>query len=217
MDFRPTPYGWHNCPAVHARRDRPLHHAAVESVCGGPGNSWWAEFEGAYAEAARFVEQAFVWASERGGDTLGPSDRVLDFGSGWGRITRMLLTRHRATQLYCLDVDPEMTALVQSTLPGVNALTGSAFPPSALGTGTMAQAYAFSVFSHLAEEAHAQWAGEFGRLLTPGGLAFITVLDELFSIRLRGAGTGRARDRRSVCGELGADGARCPKSAGGLP
>ncbi len=124
--------------------------------------------------------------------------RVLDFGSGWGRISRFLLDRVPSTAIFAVDVDPEMTALVNSTLPGVNAITTSPLPPSVLADGTIDLAVAFSVFSHLSPHAHEAWAAEFGRLIRPGGTAAITVLEQGFvdgvedAQRARAAGTADA-------------------------
>jgi hypothetical protein len=36
------------------------------------------------------------------------------------------------------------------------------------------------VFSHLSGRAHATWAAEFGRILSPGGVVALTVLDDSF-------------------------------------
>ena len=143
-----------------------------------------ASFGAAYKEAAAFVNQARTWRAELGL----PTDRrnvVLDFGSGWGRISRMLLEDQAPTDLYCLDVDPSMTALIQTTLPGVNAMTGTPLPPSVLGDGVVTEAFAFSVFSHLSEAAHAAWATEFGRIVAPGGLVYITTLEKDFLRQVR--------------------------------
>jgi Methyltransferase domain len=189
-------------------------------------------FGAAYKEAAAFVDQARSWHGELVTDPPG-RDIVLDFGSGWGRITRMLLADHAATDLYCLDVDPSMTALIQTTLPGVNAITGTPMPPSVLGEATVTEAYAFSVFSHLSEHAHAAWAAEFGRLVAPNGLVFITTLEKDFLRQVRNcqkavangsdspfhqslaalipdvAEAGRAYDRGEfIYGDPGADGPR---------
>jgi SAM-dependent methyltransferase len=137
-----------------------------------------ATFEEAFREAAAFVQQGEAWID---GNPVAPPDTlVLDFGSGWGRITRLLLTQFNPAQIYCLDVDPAMTALVDVTLPGVNIVTGSSLPPSPFRDGLFSRVYAFSVFSHLAEQAHQLWAQEFGRVVAPGGFACITVLDEVF-------------------------------------
>jgi hypothetical protein len=137
-----------------------------------------ASFESAYSEAGRFVQQAVDWAAE-----LRPFDesvRVLDFGAGWGRISRMLLGTVPSSRLYAMDVDQDMVALVESTLPGINCLISQPYPPTIIADGALTHALAFSVFSHLAEDAHAAWAAEFGRVVQPDGLVFITVLDQLF-------------------------------------
>lgn len=141
-----------------------------------------ASMEPAYAEAGRFVGQAIEWASAT--RPIGTQSRVLDFGAGWGRISRMLLSAVPSQRLYAVDVDQRMIALIGSTLPGVNCLVGEPYPPSVLADRSMTHAFAFSVFSHLSEPAHAAWAAEFGRLIAPGGLVFLTVLDGLFFLQV---------------------------------
>jgi SAM-dependent methyltransferase len=143
-----------------------------------------ASYEDAYAEAAAFVGQAEQWCDTYRAP-LEASAGVLDFGVGWGRISRMLLTRIAPTRLFGLDVDDDMVALVQQTLPGVSVCVVEPQPPSPLREGLIQHAFAFSVFSHLAEEPHRQWAAEFGRLVEPGGMVFITVLDQVFLHQIR--------------------------------
>lgn len=151
-------------------------------------------YESAYAEADSFVrvadEMARKWGV--GGGGLGGASRVVDFGSGWGRISRTLLRQVKPTDLYCLDVDAEMTALVNTTLPGVNAMTVKPMPPTPLGDSTFDAVLAFSVFSHLSPAAHEAWAAEFGRITSTGAVVVITVLDELFFTQVRGAQKGVA-------------------------
>ncbi len=133
-------------------------------------------YETAYREAERFVSRAFEhWPA----DELS-SFKVLDFGSGWGRILRLLLLRLRPEQVWSSDVDLSMTVLVQSTLPGVNATTNAPMPPSMFRSGMFDGVTAFSVFSHLSEDAHRAWAAEFARVLKPGGKVFMTVLEDDF-------------------------------------
>jgi hypothetical protein len=73
-----------------------------------------------------------------------------------------------------------MTALVGSTLPGLNVMTVDSLPPTVFRDGFADAALAFSVFSHLSPEAHEAWAQEFGRLIAPKGMVFITLLDSVF-------------------------------------
>ena len=146
-----------------------------------------ASYRDAYAEANTFVTVADQFAAKHTRAGLGHLDRVIDFGSGWGRITRTLLTKTPATNLYALDVDDRMTALVNTTLPGVNAMTVNPLPPTPLATGAFDGVVAFSVFSHLSGPAHEAWAAELARVVRPGGFAAITVLDDAFFHQVRGA------------------------------
>jgi hypothetical protein len=137
-------------------------------------------FDAAFAEADAFVSAIASDLAALGKPPLESTARVLDFGSGWGRISRVLLTRVAPHRLFAADVDPEMTALVNSTLPGVNALTVTPAPPTVLGDGVVDVATAFSVFSHLSGPAHEAWAAEFGRVVAVGGVVAITVLGAEF-------------------------------------
>ncbi|MFN2518003.1 MAG: trans-aconitate 2-methyltransferase [Jatrophihabitantaceae bacterium] len=144
-------------------------------------------YEAAYAEAESFVAVADQFATKHGPGRFTDLGHIVDFGSGWGRITRTLLLRVPPTKVHALDVDSEMTALVNTTLPGVNALTVSPQPPTVLGNASVDAALAFSVFSHLSGPAHEAWAAEFGRIVAPGGAVAITVLDTSFFAKVAGA------------------------------
>lgn len=144
-------------------------------------------YEAAYAEAETFVTVSDDFSAKHGPGHFAELEHIVDFGSGWGRITRTLLTRVSPTMVHALDVDSEMTALVNTTLPGVNALTVSPQPPTVLGLASIDAALAFSVFSHLSGPAHEAWAAEFGRIIAPGGVVAITVLDTSFFGNVAGA------------------------------
>jgi 2-polyprenyl-3-methyl-5-hydroxy-6-metoxy-1,4-benzoquinol methylase len=137
----------------------------------------------AYSEAERFVGRAFEFLPAESVAEL----RVLDFGAGWGRILRMLLLRLKPEQLWSTDVDLAMTALIQGTLPGVNANTNAPLPPSSFRSELFDAITAFSVFSHLSEDAHRAWVAEFARVLRPGGRVFVTVLEAQFLATVAGA------------------------------
>jgi SAM-dependent methyltransferase len=139
-----------------------------------------AQYLEAFAVGASFVRVADEWSRRHRNQGFGSAARVVDFGSGWGRIARFLLAYLPPSAVYAVDVDIEMTALVNGTLPGVNALTIDPLPPTILRSATVDAVLAFSVFSHLSPEAHVAWASEFGRIVAPGGMAFITLLDAAF-------------------------------------
>jgi SAM-dependent methyltransferase len=143
-------------------------------------------YEAAYSEAFSFANVVGQWSLENGRGALPALDRILDFGSGWGRITRVLLARDvQPRHLIAADVDQEMTALVNVSLPGITAMTVDPMPPTYLNAGTLDLVTAFSVFSHLSPEAHEAWAAEFGRLVVSGGLVVLTVLDRAFFEQIR--------------------------------
>jgi hypothetical protein len=142
----------------------------------------------AYAEAASFVRVADEWLGRyRNRAGLADSECIVDFGCGWGRISRLLLAHVQPSALYALDVDVNMTALVGSTLPGVNAMTVAPYPPTVFRDGILDAVLAFSVFSHLSPAAHVAWAHEFGRLSAPGAMVFITLLDVGFFGQIQSA------------------------------
>lgn len=138
-------------------------------------------YEAAYTEAFSFAHVVAQWSTENGRGALPTLDRILDFGSGWGRITRVLLTQQvHPRHVIAADVDQDMTALVNVTLPGITALTVEPMPPTILNDATLDLVTAYSVFSHLSPAAHGAWAHEFGRLVVDGGLVVLTVLDRKF-------------------------------------
>lgn len=134
----------------------------------------------AYAEAASFVRVADQWLDRHRSARLTDAGHVVDFGAGWGRISRLLLAHVQPSALYALDIDVQMTALIGSTLPGVNAITVAPYPPTIIRDGIVDVVLSFSVFSHLSPDAHAAWAREFGRLSAPGSMVFLTLLDVAF-------------------------------------
>jgi hypothetical protein len=150
----------------------------------------------AYAEAASFVRVADQWLNRHAGRSLGSVECALDFGAGWGRISRMLLAHVGPGTLYTLEVDEQMTALIASTLPGVGLINVRPYPPTVLRDRIADAIFGFSVFSHLSPSAHIAWAEELGRLVSPGGMVFMTILDEAFFDQVESA--QRARDAGSV-------------------
>ena len=101
--------------------------------------------------------------------------RVLDFGCGWGRVTRFLARDVPADRLF--GCDPVQGILDECIRNGVQATLAASDPHSAAlpFEGPFDLAFAFSVFTHLSEPAHeraltALWAG-----LRPGGTLVVTV------------------------------------------
>ncbi|MCC3424652.1 MAG: methyltransferase domain-containing protein [Microcoleus sp. PH2017_01_SCD_O_A] len=112
--------------------------------------------------------------------TLMPDSQILDFGCGWGRIIRFFIKDVRGENLYGVDIDPEMISLCQETVRYGNYNLVHPLPPSELPCESFDVIYAYSVFSHLNEQASFQWVEEFYRILKPGGLLFVTTQGRSF-------------------------------------
>ncbi|HEX6458654.1 MAG TPA: class I SAM-dependent methyltransferase [Thermoleophilaceae bacterium] len=110
-------------------------------------------------------------------DRFGPLDegRLLDFGCGWGRLTRYFARDVRPGNLYgCDPVEAILEVCRRTRVPAT--LARSDFLPERLPfSESFTHAFSFSVFTHLSETAqlaclHALRAG-----LEPGGVLVLTV------------------------------------------
>ena len=103
-----------------------------------------------------------------------PQHRLLDFGTGWGRIARFFLRELPIENIYGIDVMEEFVQICARTFRSDNFLVTAPFPPTHLHTEQFNFIVGYSVFSHLSEEACASWMKEFNRLLVPGGIVALT-------------------------------------------
>lgn len=126
------------------------------------------------------IYQLFKALFERHGGPLARCERLLDFGCGWGRILRFFLRDVEADRLWGLDTRDEMVSLCRQILPGCHFERAGPWPPTALDDASTDIVYAFSVFSHLAEDMHARWLEEFHRILKPGGLLVVSTRNRGF-------------------------------------
>jgi len=104
------------------------------------------------------------------GRPLESMDAVLDFGCGWGRISRCFLRDIPEGKLYGCDVIPHVVKLCKETIPCYNFIENQAFPPTSFADESFDLIYSFSVFSHLSESAHKAWLDEFHRIMKTGGI-----------------------------------------------
>jgi SAM-dependent methyltransferase len=112
-------------------------------------------------------------------DQVGPfngSERVLDFGCGWGRIIRFFLRDVEPENLVGIDIDEVAIAACRDTNHWSQFHQCPVLPPTDFGDATFDFVYAYSVFSHLSEEAHLSWLEEFNRILKPQGVLILTTL-----------------------------------------
>lgn len=121
-----------------------------------------------------------VDTGQRLGRPLTRDSRIVDFGSGWGRITRFFLRDTVRRNITGLDVDPGFVDISNQLFGSDSFQVCQPLPPTTLDGGSIDLVTAFSVFSHLSEDACRQWIAEFARVLKPGGLLVFTTRNEWF-------------------------------------
>ena len=162
-----------------------LKAASIGSVVDGvqfpspPDPKWQSNFvgmSGATALEDAFGFYQFVKAEYKGlsGSALGATTRVLDFGCGWGRYLLFFMKDVTASNLWGVDVDPDVIGFCKVSGLPVQLSTVSPYGPTGFASGSLDLIYSYSVFSHLAEPAHLAWLHEFRRILRPGGILVIT-------------------------------------------
>ncbi|MGH9279486.1 MAG: class I SAM-dependent methyltransferase [Acidimicrobiales bacterium] len=114
------------------------------------------------------------------GARLGRSTDVLDFGCGWGRVIRFFLRDVEPAHLRGIDCDGDAIAICRGTNRWCSFAEVAPLPPSAFDDGSLDVVYAYSVYSHLSEEAHDRWLDEFHRVLRPGGTLVLTTRPRSF-------------------------------------
>jgi SAM-dependent methyltransferase len=135
---------------------------------------------GTLQEGFTFYEDTALLFERELGRPLDERDKVLDFGSGWGRILRFFIADVGLENCYGTDVDPELVACCRDLFRSPNFVHNGAFPPTEFGDDTFSLIVGYSVFSHLSEAACRAWMKEFYRILRPGGLVAVTTRGRWF-------------------------------------
>jgi SAM-dependent methyltransferase len=100
---------------------------------------------------------------------------VLDFGCGWGRLTRMLARDVAPGNLYACDPSEEILAVCRADRVPATLARSDAVPEHLPFAGLFDLAFAFSVFTHLSEPAHEACLRALHASLAPGGILVVTV------------------------------------------
>lgn len=110
----------------------------------------------------------------RHGLRISECDALLDFGCGWGRVTRLFLRDLDPARIWGVDCLSGAIETSRRTNRWSNFQLIEPAPPTSFRDETFDLIYSYSVFSHLSEDAHLAWLAEFRRLLKPGGLLVAT-------------------------------------------
>lgn len=106
-------------------------------------------------------------------DLLGKNARILEFASGYGRVTRHLVTLLPAETLAASDIHPAACELLRSTI-GVRAYQSTTVPEELAIAEKQDFVFALSLFSHLPLETQGRWVKQLYDLLAPGGYLMFT-------------------------------------------
>jgi SAM-dependent methyltransferase len=130
-----------------------------------------------------------------GGVPITGSARLLDFGTGWGRMLRPFMRDLPLENLFGVEPNPWFCMLARGLNPYVNFLKSEYQPPLPLKSGHFNAVIAYSVFSHLGEKMARAWLQEFHRVCAPGARLYLTTWGERFFALLEDARAQRAAGR----------------------
>ena len=114
------------------------------------------------------------------GSSIDEIDALLDWGCGCGRVLRHWSGLSR-TRVHGCDIDARMVDWCRANLPFAEVRTTELEPPLPYAAASFDLVYAFSVFTHLAEDLQHAWIGECLRVLRPDGYFLLSTLGEHYA------------------------------------
>ncbi len=151
--------------ATHPGVDLPPSYLVYESYAMDFRNYWE---DG--RSTAQYVLRSLARHLELSGIVL------LDWGCGPARVVRHIpgLLEGKGCRILGSDYNIETINWCQQHIPGITFYRNGSEPPLELTTSSVDALYGISVFTHLTPEQHLAWVDEIARILSPGGVAFLT-------------------------------------------
>jgi 2-polyprenyl-3-methyl-5-hydroxy-6-metoxy-1,4-benzoquinol methylase len=103
---------------------------------------------------------------------------VLDYGCGWGRITRLLPFYFDIERITGVDVDGQLINSASELLPYMRHKQITSMEAMPFEEGSFDIVFANSVFSHLSAKSAAFTLAELSRILRKNGVLVISILDQ---------------------------------------
>jgi len=122
--------------------------------------------------------QAFEDALADHGASLEAARRLLDFGTGCGRIMRWMRDVVGKVRLDGVDVDPPAIEWSRSNLDFATFTCTQPLPPMPFEGATFDLVFSHSVFSHLDVDYQDAWLADLRRVSRPGSTLLVTVHGE---------------------------------------
>ncbi|MEM9293020.1 MAG: class I SAM-dependent methyltransferase [Acidobacteriota bacterium] len=159
------------CLAV-AAKDEMYQYALGEFHHSSPERAIQAYFRSG-AAACRILGRLLDWRFPARPAGL----RVLDFASGYGRMTRFLKVARPELKVTVCEIDPDAVAFQRQWL-GVEGEVSTTDPADLGVDGPWDCIFVASLFSHLPERTFEAWLEALYRRLAPGGVLIFSVHDE---------------------------------------
>lgn len=134
-----------------------------------------------------------------------PVRRLLDWGSGCGRVTSFFLKYFRRDEerfVAGCDIDAEAALWCARNLPGGRFVAIGPEPPTPFEDGEFDAICGYSVMTHLDRNRQVAWLRELRRLLRPGGLLIVTAHGETAARYAERPELGRTLAARGIVDEF---------------
>jgi 2-polyprenyl-3-methyl-5-hydroxy-6-metoxy-1,4-benzoquinol methylase len=129
-----------------------------------------------YYRAAQMYFEGGEWNAdevervlEDAGFSLRQADSLLEFASGYGRLTRHLVHKLSASKITVADLDPSAVDFLKRTL-GVKGFYSTSAAEALDHDGRYDMIVVVSLFSHLPNQSWGPWLKRLSGLLRPGGV-----------------------------------------------
>jgi SAM-dependent methyltransferase len=179
----PTEWYWIN---IYGEKSFHSLHGYLPTL---PPDELQVRFTGSHGEETLRQAFAFYRTVTEAASSARPKV-ALDFGCGWGRMTRFFIKDFSKENLFGVDPLREVIDVCRTTNQWATFEQINLHPPISLPDSSVDLIFAYSVFSHLTEPVHLEWIDEFARLLTPGGTLVVTTRERDFILecaRIRAA------------------------------
>lgn len=111
----------------------------------------------------------------RNGYSLTDFESILDFGCGFGRLTKLLIEYAPNAKISGCEVNPDLVRRCIKSFPDAHFINNEVQPPLLSKDEEFDFIMSYSVFTHLDEETHIKWLRELSKKLKPGGVMIHSV------------------------------------------